>query len=66
MNILIGLVKSTNAVFANVLQSGMSDMGMDAFGEKEQGQELADPALTKSRRDAVASMTHDTSSYFSC
>ncbi len=46
MNILVGLVKTTNALLANVLQGGMSDMGMKAFREKEQEQELTDSALS--------------------
>jgi hypothetical protein len=56
MNILIGLVKSTNALLDNILQGSMLDMGMNAFREKEQEQELTNPAL-KSLRDAVAAMT---------
>jgi hypothetical protein len=56
MKVLIGLVKTTNALLAYVLQSGMLNMEMKAFGEKEQGQELTDPAL-KTLRDAVAART---------
>jgi hypothetical protein len=39
MNVLIGLVKTTNALLANILQGGVSDIGMNAFREKEQGQD---------------------------
>ncbi len=38
MNILIGLVKATNALLANIPQGGMSDTVMNAIRVKEQGQ----------------------------
>jgi hypothetical protein len=38
MNVLIGLLKSTNALLVNVLQGGTLDTGID-LGEREQGQE---------------------------
>jgi hypothetical protein len=55
MNDLIGLVKDIHALLANVLQGGMLDMGMNAIGEKEQGQALTDPML-KVLRDELAAM----------
>ncbi len=41
---MVRLVKTRNTLLANILQCGMSDMGMNAFEEKEQGQVLTEPA----------------------